>query len=367
MRARTSLTALVLGTALALSPVSVASASPRGGGGSCAPGVSLLGFSDDLDGASFAGTQVAGLSALTPAGSGRALALVDNVGTTPARFYDLALPRPDTARVTKVTFLTRPDGTPYTGADFDGEGLALERGGRTILASSETEPSIRRFDRRSGRQLASLPVPDRFRVSTAGGQAIVNQTFEGLTLYGRTLYAGTEGPLSADGADASGRPLLRILRYAHDRPIAQLAYRADPGLGLAELAAVGDGTLLVLERGFTAGVGNTVRIYRVSVRTARDVTGVASLATAPDLVFLRKRLVVDIADCPPDGATAKQPQPNPLLDNIEGMTLAGPLGHGRRLLRLISDNNNSPTQTTRVYALAVRLSASPLASTAGGS
>lgn len=68
-----------------------------------------------------------------------------------------------------------------------------------------------------------------------------------------------------------------------------------------------------------------------------------------------KRLVVDIADCPPGGATAKQPQPNPLLDNIEGMTLAGPAGHGRRLLRLISDNNNSPTQTTRVYTLAVRL------------
>lgn len=311
-------------------------------------------FSDDLDGAVFAGTQVAGLSALTASGPGRALALVDNIGTTPARFYDVRLPDPRTAAISRVTFLTRPDGTAYTGADFDGEGLALERGGRTILASSETEPSIRRFDRRSGRQLTSLPVPDRFRVSTAGGQAIVNQTFEGLTLDGRTLYVGTEGPLSADGLSA-GRPLLRILRYVHDRPVAQLAYRADPGLGLAELAAVGDGTLLVLERGFTAGVGNTVRIYRVSVEHARDVAGVASLTTVPDRVFLRKRLLVDIADCPPDGAAAKQPQPNPLLDNIEGMTLAGPLGHGRRLLRLISDNNNSATQTTRVYALAVRL------------
>ena len=96
----------------------------------------MLGFSDALDKTTFAGTQVAGLSALTLTGPSRALALVDNIGTTPARLYDLHLStgrRGVDAAVRGVTVLTRPDGTPYTGADFDGEGLVAERGGLTVL------------------------------------------------------------------------------------------------------------------------------------------------------------------------------------------------------------------------------------------
>lgn len=339
-------------------------------GAVCAPGAGLLGFSDDLSGSTYRGTQVAGLSAIAPAGAGRLLALVDNIGTTPARFYDLqvglrrgAAAEALSVRPRDVTVLRRADGTPYTGADFDGEGLVLEAGGRTLLASSETEPSIRRFRRADGVQVAGLPVPDRFRVPPAG-EAAVNQTFEALTATpdGRSVYAGMEGPLAADGRDAAGGALLRILRYAGRSgrdyaPATQYAYRADPGLGLAELVAVGDGTLLALERGFTAGVGNTVRIYRVSLTGAPDVTGLPTLAGQLPAVFAGKTLLVDLGACPPSGATAKQPQPNPLLDNVEGMALGVRLPAGRRLLQLISDDNGSATQTTRLYALSVALPA----------
>jgi hypothetical protein len=79
------------------------------------------------------------------------------------------------------------------------------------------------------------------------------------------------------------------------------------------------------------------------------VSGLDSLAGSQ--AFLPKQLLVDVAACPPMGATAKQPQPNPLLDNIEGMALSP----DRRTLRLISDNNANPVQTTRVYTLAVDL------------
>ena len=41
-------------------------------------------------------------------------------------------------------------------------------------------------------------------------------------------------------------------------PARQYGYRADAGLGVREITAAGDDRLLVLERGFTAGVGNTV-------------------------------------------------------------------------------------------------------------
>ncbi|MCO8276257.1 esterase-like activity of phytase family protein [Actinoplanes sp. TRM 88003] len=315
---------------------------------SCGPDASLLGFSDALDKTNFRGTQVAGLSALAPARGDRALALVDNIGATPARIYDVDLAR---KAVRGVTFLTRPDGTAYTGTDFDGEGLVLERSGRTVLASSEREPSIRRFRLTDGREIASLPVPARFRVTPAG-QAAVNQTFEALaaTPDHRVLYAGLEGPLAGDG---DGH---RIIRYEKDRPVAQHAYRTDPALGLVELVAFGDDQLLAVERGFTAGVGNTVRIYRVSATGAPDVTGVESLTTLTDpRAWLGKQLLVDLVNCPPAGATAKQPQPNPLLDNIEGAALGDWLPGGRRVLHLISDDNGSATQITRLYTLAVTI------------
>lgn len=341
-------------TAIALLGVVAPAADARTSSPRCSADASLLGFTDSLDKTTFEGTAVAGLSALALTRHSRALALVDNIGTTPARIYDLALTtRHDklSAKVTGMTTLRRPDGVAYTGADFDGEGLVAERGG-TVLASSETEPSIRRFRLSDGRELASLAVPDRFRVAPAG-QATVNQTFEALTATpdGRVVYAGMEGPLSADGRDAEGRGLQRILRYDGGSSL-QYAYRTDPGLGLVELVALGDDQLLALERGFTAGVGNTVRIYRVTATGVPDVSGVASLSTLTDpRPWVGKQLLVDVADCPPSGATAKQPQPNPLLDNIEGMALDG----DRRTLYLISDDNNNAAQTTRVYALDVRL------------
>ncbi|WP_026402321.1 esterase-like activity of phytase family protein [Actinomadura rifamycini] len=81
------------------------------------------------------------------------------------------------------------------------------------------------------------------------------------------------------------------------------------------------------------------------------------LVPADSPAVLRKEPLVDLADCPPSGATAKQPQPDPLLDNVEGMALGGRAPHGRRVLYLVSDDNGSAAQTTRVYALAVRVRA----------
>jgi hypothetical protein len=210
-----------------------------------------------------------------------------------------------------VTPLTQPDGTPFTGQNFDGEGLvALEDG--SVLASSETEPAIRRFSR-AGRQIEQLPVPDRFRVAPAG-EATNNLTFEGLgrSPDGRALGAGMEGPLAADGLTAAGGARVRFLRYARDRHGAwqvagQVGYVTDPGLGVSELQVVGDDQLLVLERGFTAG------------------------------------------------ATTPGTQRNPLLDNVEAMAVGPRLPGGGRLLLLTSDDNFSTGQVTRAYALRARL------------
>ncbi len=361
MRWQKPLAAAVVLTALTATLTASATPAAHPGGGDCSRDARFLGFSDALDKTTFEGQPVAGLSALDVTGPNSALALVDNITTTPARVFDLEISSKPSVRVDGMTILRRPDGTPYTGADFDGEGLVVERGERTILATSEREPSIRRFRLSDGLQTGELPVPARFQVAPAG-EATTNATFEALAagVDGRSLYAGMEGPLAPDGTDADGRSRNRIIRYAgspgHDyRPVAQYAYKTDPGLSLVELAAVDRDELVSMERTFTPGVGNTIRVFTVSLRRAADVTARASLAEAPDKVFLQKKLLFDLVNCPPSGAVAKQPQPNPLLDNVEALALGGYLPGGRRQLYLLSDDNNGATQITRFYSLAVDL------------
>ncbi len=352
----------ILGAALALAVPPAALALPR----ACSPDARLAAFSDELNKTTFAGAEVGGLSALalrSPVGLNRARALTDNQGTTAARFFDLTLRRGDGLHpaVTGVTTLTRSNGVPYTGADFDGEGLVSLPDG-SLLASSETEPSIRHFSA-SGRELGTLPVPARFRVAP-DGEATRNLTLEGLGLSpdGHDLFAAMEGPLTGDGSTPAGRGRVRILHFKRAGGtfalVGQVGYVADPGLGVSEVQVVGDGRLAVLERGFVAGVGNTVRVYQAFLDGASDVSSVASLAD-PSVAFARKRLVVDLADCPPGGATSPGTQTNPLLDNVEGMALGRPRAGDRRSLLLLSDDNFGATQVTRVYELLARFPGEP--------
>ncbi|MFD7667071.1 esterase-like activity of phytase family protein [Streptomyces sp. NPDC059788] len=318
-------------------------------GHACSPSVSLDRYSDALDKTTFQGTFVGNLSALARDTDGSIAALSDRsvlIG------LDGRSHRP--VRTTKIN--------DERGAVLDAEGLAVEPGG-TYLVSSETEPAVRRYDR-SGALLGRLPVPDALRVEPAG-RAQANQTFEGLALKpgGSTLTAAMEGQLSGDGKDTAGRPLLRFQTWQRQsggsgsapyRLSRQYAYPMDAGLGVSEIAALPDGRLLVLERGFTAGVGNTVRLYLADPRRASDVSGVAKLPGGKGVRAARKKLLADLGACPSLGAPNHQPQANPLLDNIEGMTITGTASGGRLRLLLVSDDNESPKQITRLYALTVR-------------
>ncbi|MFH9421010.1 esterase-like activity of phytase family protein [Streptomyces sp. NPDC017529] len=330
-------------------PVTSAGSARAHGGGRCSPAVSVDRYSDALDKTTFHGTFVGNLSALARDTDGSiatlsdrsALIGLDAKSNRPVRTAPLA---------------------DEKGAALDAEGLAVEPGGG-YLVSSETEPSVRRYDR-SGTLLGRLPLPGALRVAPAG-RAQANQTFEGLALRpgGGTLTASMEGQLTGDGKDAAGRPLLRFQTWqrrggrsgsAAYRLGTQYAYPVDAGLGVSEIAALPDGRLLVLERGFTAGVGNTVRLYLADPSRASDVGGVAGLPGGEAVRPARKKLLADLGACPSLGAPAHQPQANPLLDNIEGMAVTGRAPGGRLRLLLVSDDNESPKQITRLYGLTVR-------------
>ena len=320
-------------------PSTTASADAPAGdkGHACSPSVSIDSFSDALDKITFDNTFVGNFSALAVDADGRINALSDrsSLFTLDAR----------TRNPTGVLSLADENGRP-----LDSEGLAIDRDG-TRLITSEVEPSVRRYDR-DGKLLGRLPVPDALRVAPAG-RATTNLTLEGLTLQpgDRTLIASMEGPLAGDDAD-----LVRFQSWnRHDAEAdfalaPQYGYRVDAGLGVSDITATGDGRLLVLEREFTAGVGNTVRLYLADPRDATDVSGVENLTAQTDARLIGKTLLADIARCPSLGATAKQPQPNPLLDNIEAVAVTG-MDHNRLRLLLSSDDNQNAVQITRLYSL----------------
>ncbi|MFJ9004441.1 esterase-like activity of phytase family protein [Streptomyces canus] len=306
----------------------------------CSPSVSLDRFSDALDKATYDGTFVGNFSALAVDGDGSLAALSDR-----SSLFSL-----DAKSLAPKSVVPLAD---EKGAALDSEGLVIEGDG-TRLITSETEPSIRRYGT-DGTLLDRLPVPASLQVAPAG-RATSNQTFEGLTLMngGRTLLASMEYALSGDTA---GIVRFQTWRRHHGRfeLAAQYAYRTDAAfLGVPEVQALPDGRLLVLERGFTSGVGNTVRLYLADPRRATDTSGVENLTGQSGVRLIKKTLLTDIASCPTLGATAKQPQPNPLLDNIEGMAVTG-VSKGRLKVLLVSDDNQNAVQTTRFYYLRVRV------------
>ena len=347
--------------AVAAAPSTLAHPAPRPQPkpAACSPSTRALGYSDALDKITVDGAQVGGLSSLAFDQRSRAwVSAVDNHASDPARlwfFRDLA--HPTVVRAPLV--LRRPDGTPYTGLDSDNEGLAVLPDGR-YLVSSETEPSIRIFGR-DGVQRAALPVPARFAVAPAG-EATSNATLEGLSISprGDEIVAAMEGPLSGDVSPTDATEH-RFLVYTADRRgrwtlHKQIAYRTDPGQRVPEVALYDEDSFVVEEASFDAATGNDVRLYAVTgLGRARDVSTVADLATSPGRA-VRKTLLADLVHCPSLGAPALETQANPLLDNFEGLAVTTPrLAGGLRGLSLISDDNFSATQTTRVLNLVARL------------
>jgi len=248
--------------------------------------------------------------------------------------------------------------TGRTSTTWDGEGLT--RVGDVFFAvTDETAPTVERFDL-TGKRLDEVTIPARFASQQAGNKGLESMTS---SPSGAFLFIANESALTTDGARAtkSQGTKVRILR----RDLAgggdeERAYRTEPlgpgsasgDMGVSELAALNDTSLLVLERGYQSDYGNTVRIYRVDFTSAARVDGIANLEDSTPTVA--KTLVVDLATLPPSGATHPSTQPTPLLDNYESMALGPSTSDGRRLLFLVSDDNQQASQVSRVLVLSVR-------------
>jgi hypothetical protein len=318
--------------------------------GPCSPRVSLLGYSDELDKNN--GDNVKGLSGIDWIGRDEAVILNDN---RPPIIHTVSLGGSgEFAPVITESLNLKPRDDPSTEEKIDGEGLAVD--GDFVHVSSERPPEIRTYHRLSGQQTGRLIVPSKFEDSNAA------RRFESLTMTSdrTTLYAGMEGALNVD-SEVAGVQAIRILKYVRDGPSArfdgppaEFAYKAGHGLYLVDLVALGGGRLLALERQYVPE-GNIIHLYLVTLKN--EIAGDRSLAALPADAWADKEHLAALLDCPSARAPVKEGhrQLNPLLDNIEGMDLGETMEDGRQALYLVSDNNGSPTQITRMYKLSVDL------------
>ena len=339
-------------------------------------------------------TEVGGISGLAyDASKGIYYGLSDDRSQrNPARFYDISIDLSDGSlddgdiSFDSITTLLNEDGNAFPQSSLDPEGIVLSKN-NTLFISSEGDannlinPFVNEFSI-NGQQIAELPVPDKFNPTANQSSGIRNNAaFESLTITPnqRYLYTATENALFQDGSfsNVDQESLSRIIKYdlQTGQPVGEFVYEVDEVSeapddnnafrtnGLVELLATdNNGTLLALERSFTAGKGNTVKLYEVQTQGALDVSGVNDLfredALEDDGEILApgafeidpavsKRLLVDFADL---GITP---------DNLEALAFGPTLPDGNQSLIVASDNNFNPLQTTQFLALGLDFNTTP--------
>ncbi|WP_414621491.1 phytase [Calothrix sp. CCY 0018] len=348
-------------------------------------GVEFLGEVTFPTGLQLDETQVGGISGLAyDANRGIYYGLSDDRSQiNPARFYDISIDLSDGSlddgdiSFDSVTTLLDENGQPFPQSSLDPEGIALTKNNTLFIASEGDanqliNPFVNQFSLQ-GKQLSELPIPAKFLLTQDQTSGIRNNlAFESLTITPnqRYLYTATENALFQDGAaaDVEQESLSRIIKYdlTTEQPVGEFVYEvgevpvapdSDEDFrtnGLVELLATdNNGTLLALERSFTAGKGNTVKLYEVQTQGALDVSSQNDLFNeAENQAFeidpaVDKRLLVDFADL---GIAP---------DNLEGLALGPQLADGSQSLIVVSDNNFSDTQKTQFIALALDFKTTP--------
>lgn len=328
-------------------------------------------------------TELGGLSGITYDASKNVYYSIsdDRSQKAPARFYTLTIELKEKSlgavKFTDVTLLKNQAGQTFPAQSLDLEGIALTSNGSLYISSEGdatannlTNPFINKFSL-TGKQLQALPVDSKYLPTSPQTSGIRNNlAFESLMLTPsqKYLFTATENALVQDGAEAtvaSGSPS-RILSYntATGTPAAEYLYLTDPVAeppeikdgfntnGIVDLLAIDDTHFLSLERSFSVGGKNTIKLYEVSLAGAEDISDINSLITADinNIQPARKELLLNLNEL------------NIPLDNIEGLTFGPDLPNGRRSLIMVSDNNFGSTQFTQVLAFSVEPVPEPSAS-----
>jgi hypothetical protein len=299
----------------------------------------------------------------------------DRSDNDPARFYTAKLSitasefsKPE---FIAVTFLTKPDGANFGNKNDDvkhvpdPEAIRYLAASDTLLWANEGDkklmlsPYLREM-KLDGTFIRELPTLPMFAMKAGDAGSRDNATFEGLTLArdNKRVWVAMEGPIFEDGTAptvASGGAPLRITQYdlANGQVLRQIAYQPDaiphrpmpPNAyadnGVPEILMLDDHRMLVLERSFSVGVGNSLRVYMIDTRDGSDTKDVAALKPDNHTV-VKKSLVINF-----DSLNLQR------LDNTEAMSFGPRLANGNRTLIFASDDNFNRRQINQLLAFEV--------------
>ncbi|MEH2371058.1 esterase-like activity of phytase family protein [Nostoc sp.] len=338
--------------------------------------IEFLGEATLPKGLIFQKTEVGGFSGITyNTKDNLYYAISDDRGQkAAARFYTLKIDfskRPlqkDGIIPVSVTTLLNENGQIFRPGETDTEGIALTNKA-TVFISSEgnaeklINPFIKEFSLSSGREIVTLPIPNKFLPDKTSQKGIRNNlAFESLTITpdNKHLFTATENALIQDGVAAKpniGSPC-RILQYnlLNNQSEKEFLYPTQPiapflnligkfASGLPDLLALDNqGHFLSLERSFT-GLGFAISLFQVSLEGADDIHNIDSLLAVDSKKIkpVKKKLLLDLRKL------------DVLLDNIEGLTLGPKLPDGQQSLILISDNNFNSLQRTQILVFKIKI------------
>ena len=344
------------------------------------PEFRVIGTRSMAAGGEFVGTEVGGLSGIDyHAPSDQWFAICDDGGRngTP-RAYKLKVEFNEhaiqTFRLYAVKLMTFGDGAPYEVDAFDPEAIRFisdpvdPEGEPTLLWTSEGNarrgiaPAL--LEMCTGATwMEAWPVADHFRpTSDESSGARHNLGFESLALMPdeQTAFVATEDALAQDaglGTALTPGAMIRLVQYpaqgVGSEALREFAYRLDqpperlsPAArnGLVELESIDDTRLLAMERSYSP-LGTATTLHVVDLEGAKEVTGSDRIDERTPAVT--KRLVLDLSDLR-DANGRRIP-----MANYEGMCFGPDLPTGEKSLVLISDNNFSEREPTRIVVLGV--------------
>lgn len=267
----------------------------------------------------------ANYSGITPLGNNRYAVVSDKQDKN--GFYEFLIEQnPQSGKVENVTLLGfHSDGT----APHDAEAIAFFPPMNTVFIASESDQSITEYTLDGTPTHRSIAVPTMFSPAAITH----NRGFESLSYSPQTglFWTCTEAPTRHEAQQAESEhtsPYVTMqsfdsnlrasssFRYTIDSPRSK-SDAVDSAHGVAEVTALGDGTLLVLEREFTIAkgyIGSLVvsKVYRATPATAEK----SLMAEWTTRLNITRRGIA----------------------NYEGMCLGARLSDGRQTILLLSDS-----------------------------
>ena len=282
---------------------------------------------------------------------------------SPARFYKAHIEydekKIETVKIEAVTLLKNEKGELYHSQSMDPEAIRYNNRSKTLFYASEggrtkgnRAPFIREMDT-LGNILKTFDIPGMFNYYENKGLR-ENGGFESLAFENDTIiWFANELPLIEDSevpVYGGGKTPIRLTKFdiKNDKLLAEYAYHIEPVQAesipkedfsinsVTELISLNSKNLLVLERSYITGVGNYVKIFKIDISKATDISTIESLKEE-SYMAVQKELFIDFSDY------------NKRIDNVEGMAFGKDLGSGYRSLLCVSDNNFNDKQETQFW------------------